>query len=63
MDKTKIRNEIKRYLRMNAKNQSFLAELLHITQSSISQKLNGSVKWHKWELEELRTNKILSNDL
>lgn len=49
----KIRDNIKKNLRMQGKNQKDIACILKITQPSVSQKLNGKRKWEEWELVEL----------
>lgn len=54
----KIKNNIKRNLRMQGKTQSDIADILKITQSAVSLKISGARKWEDWELEELKLNGI-----
>jgi predicted XRE-type DNA-binding protein len=54
-----MKEEIEKYLRLNGKKQSFICELLKLSQPSVSAKINGRQIWFSWEIDILKENKII----
>lgn len=55
-----MKEEIKKYLRLNGKTQEYICEILNLSQPSVSAKINGRQPWFDFELDILRVHKIIS---
>ena len=55
-----MKEEIKKYLRLNGKTQQFICELLKLSQPSVSAKINNRQPWYDFELNILKEHGIIS---
>lgn len=55
-----MKEEIKKYLRLNGKTQEYLCHILNLSQPSVSAKMNGRQPWHDFELDILKERNVIS---